>query len=192
MNGELEIAVAALESLAQRDEIMDRERRQQLERDYESLWNEFGVSLARLASSYEYLPQAREDLLQEIRLALWTALPKFRGDCSLRTFVYRIAHNRAMTHLWRRKVQPVTEEEPPDVTDPKANPERSAIQNANHAKLMAAIRKLPLPFRQVITMTLEELPQSEIAAVLGISENNVAVRLNRARKLLREQMGEKS
>ena len=168
---------------------MERVRRQQLERDYENLWNEYGASLSRLASSYEYLPQAREDLLQEIRLALWTALSKFRGECSMRTFVYRIAHNRALTHVWRRQAQPIDEVEAPDVPDPKANPERSAMQNADHTKLMAALRKLPLSYRQIITMTLEELPQAEIAAVLGISENNVAVRLNRARRLLREEMG---
>ncbi len=168
---------------------MERGRRQQLEQAYERLWNEYGACLSRLAGSYEFLPQAREDLLQEIRLALWTALPSFRGDCSMRTFVYRIAHNRALTHIWRRKAQPLDEEEPPDVVDPKSNPERSAIQNANYSKLMTAIRCLPLPYRQVITMTLEDLPQAEIAAVLGVTENNVAVRLNRARKLLREKMG---
>lgn len=190
MDGELEIDLAGIESLAQaRDETMERERRQQLELEYEKLWSEYGASLSRLASSYEFLPQAREDLLQEIRLALWTALPNFRGDCSLRTFVYRIAHNRALTHVWRRKAQPLDDEEPPDVMDPKSNPERSAIQTANYSKLMAAIRSLPVPYRQVITMTLEELPQAEIASVLGISENNVAVRVNRARKLLREKMG---
>jgi RNA polymerase sigma-70 factor (ECF subfamily) len=190
LDGHLEIDAAGLKSLAQaRDDTMERERRQQLERDYEKLWNDYGASLSRLASSYEFLPQAREDLLQEIRLALWTALPNFRGDCSLRTFVYRIAHNRALTHVWRRKAHPLDEEEPPDVVDPKSNPERSAIQNANQSKLMAAVRSLPVPYRQVITMTLEELPQVEIAAVLGISENNVAVRLNRARKLLRDKLG---
>jgi RNA polymerase sigma-70 factor (ECF subfamily) len=190
LRGEFEIDAAQIESLTQaRDEIMERERREQLERDYEQLWSEYGASLSRLASSYEFLPQAREDLLQEIRLALWTALPNFRGDCSLRTFVYRIAHNRALTHVWKRKAQPLGETEPPDVVDASSNPERSAIQNANHSKLMAAIRSLPVPYRQVITMTLEELPQAEIASVLGISENNVAVRVNRARKLLREKMG---
>jgi RNA polymerase sigma factor (sigma-70 family) len=131
---------------------------------------------------------AREDLLQDIRLAIWTALPRFRSQSSLRTFVFRIAHNRALTHVWRRKAAgPVAE--PEDVVDSRADPEVSAIQNANRSRLVEAIRGLPIPFRQVITLALEDLPHAEIAAVLGISENNVAVRMTRARKLLEEKMG---
>jgi RNA polymerase sigma-70 factor (ECF subfamily) len=75
------------------------------------------------------------------------------------------------------------------VSDPRPGPESSAIRNADHSALLKAIRKLPIAYRQVITMALDELPQNEIATVLGITENNVAVRLNRARKLLREELG---
>ena len=163
-------------------------RREQLEQEYERLWDEFGSSIGRLASSYESHMPAREDLLQDIRLAIWTALPRFRSQSSLRTFVFRIAHNRALTHVWRRKTAgPVAE--PEDVVDSRADPEVSAIQNANRSRLVEAIRGLPIPFRQVITLALEDLPHAEIAAVLGISENNVAVRMTRARKLLEEKMG---
>lgn len=173
------------------DDNVEHARRQQLERQYEDIWKEFGDSLARLAASYEALPHAREDLLQEIRLALWKALPGFRGECSMRTFVYRIAHNRALSHVWRRRTQAQSSSELPEVDDPRPGPESSAIGNANHLALLKAIRKLPIAYRQVLTMTLEELPQAEIAGVLGITESNVAVRLNRARKLLREELGGK-
>lgn len=161
------------------------------EQKYEALWNEYGASLSRLIASYECLPDAREDLVQDIQLAIWSALPKFRGECSLRTFVYRIAHNRGLTHVWRRSLRPQHGGDPAQVIDSTSNPERSAIQSADRLKLTTCIRQLPLPYRQVITMVLEDLPQSEIAAVLGITENNVAVRLNRARKLLRERLGGK-
>jgi RNA polymerase sigma-70 factor (ECF subfamily) len=146
--------------------------------------------LFRLASSYESAPHASEDLLQEIQLALWKAIPSFRGDCSLRTFVYRVAHNRALTHVWRRRAEPLLCDDFGDLDDPAPTPEAATIRNADYASLAEAIRRLPIVYRQVITMALEEVPQAEIAAVLGISENNVAVRLNRARKLLRQQLGE--
>jgi RNA polymerase sigma-70 factor, ECF subfamily len=162
--------------------------REKLETDYEDLWAEFGASIGRLASSYESRAHAREDLLQDIRLAIWSALPRFRGEASRRTFIFRIAHNRALTHVWRRK-RTGQFDEPEDVADARENPEASAIQDSNQARLVRAIRGLPIPFRQVITLTLEDLPHSEIAAILGISENNVAVRINRARKLLKEQLG---
>ena len=80
-----------------------------LESQYSELWAEFGGSLARLVQSYEALPQAQEDLLQEIRLAIWMALPKFRGDSSLKTFVFRIAHNRSLTHVWHRRQASIVE-----------------------------------------------------------------------------------
>ncbi|MGD0214469.1 MAG: sigma-70 family RNA polymerase sigma factor [Terriglobales bacterium] len=167
---------------------LSKTRREQLEAEYERLWAEFGASVGRLASSYESRAHAREDLLQDIRLAIWTALPRFRGDASLRTFVFRIAHNRALTHVWQRKKagQP---EESEEVVDERENPEASAIQTANRLRLVEAIRGLPIPFRQVLTLALEDLTHAEIAAVLGISENNVAVRMNRARNLLKEILG---
>jgi RNA polymerase sigma factor (sigma-70 family) len=163
--------------------------RQELERQYQSLCEEYEGSLFRLASSYEPAPDVREDLLQEIRLALWKALPTFRGECSLRTFVFRVAHNRGLTHVWRRRIHTRFSEDLPEaVGDPRPDPEANAIRSADHTSLMKAIRRLPIAYRQAITMALEELPQCEIAAVLGISENNVAVRLNRARKLLRQEL----
>jgi len=163
-------------------------QRDQLEREYEELWSNFGPSLARLASSYESETHAREDLLQEIRLAIWVALPRFRKESSLRTFVYRVAHNRALTHVWRRKRAGVSEE-PEEIPDPRSSPESEAMQRVDRGRLMEAIRLLPIPFRQVLTLALEDLPHAEIATVLGISENNVGVRMNRARKLLKERLG---
>jgi RNA polymerase sigma-70 factor (ECF subfamily) len=166
---------------------MDK-RREHFEEEYERLWREHGPSLARLAYSYETNPHAREDLLQDIRLAIWLALPRFRGESSLRTFLFRIAHNRALTHVWRRKAVRSSEELEEPV-DTRPGPESTAIEAMNYSRLTDAIRQLALPFRQVITLSLEDLSYAEIASVLGISENNVAVRINRARKLLREKLG---
>jgi RNA polymerase sigma factor (sigma-70 family) len=161
--------------------------RDQLEREYDQLWTNLGPSLTRLASSYESGLQAREDLLQEIRLAIWVALPRFRGDSSLRTFVFRIAHNRALTHVWRRKRAGIVEE-PQDIPDTRSSPEIDTMQRVDQSRLLEAIRLLPIPFRQILTLALEEFSHAEIAAVLGISENNVAVRMNRARRQLRERL----
>lgn len=164
------------------------DQRSDLETLYDDLWNEYGASLGRLAASYEALPHAREDLLQDIRLAIWSALPKFRQECSLRTFVYRIAHNRGLTHVWSRRAKPQHTHELSDVVDPRSDPESTVIQKTQHLKLIEAVRQLPILYRQVITLFLENLSHAEIGAVLGITETNVAVRLNRARKLLVEKL----
>jgi RNA polymerase sigma-70 factor, ECF subfamily len=165
-------------------------RRGHLEQEYDRILADFGPGLARLAASYESDAHSREDLLQEIRLAIWVALPNFRGESSLRTFLYRIAHNRALTHVWRRTKTASVEVD--ELEDPAASPETSAIQRSDSSRLLEAIRLLPIPFRQVLTLALEELSHAEIAAVLGISENNVAVRMNRARNLLKERLGRES
>lgn len=153
---------------------------------YEHIFEAYGPALVRLTASFEWLPQAREDLLQEILLAIWKALPSFRGNCSEKTFALRVAHNRCLTHVWRRGKLPESADELPEVRDPRKNPEALAIDIRRRETLLAAIRALPVNYRQVITLALEDLTPAEIAAVLGVTENNVAVRLNRARKALRE------
>jgi RNA polymerase sigma factor (sigma-70 family) len=157
-----------------------------LNAQYERIFDAYGPALVRLTASYESLPQAREDLLQEILLAIWKALPSFRGDCSEKTFVLRVAHNRCLTHIWRRGKSPPSEAEVPEIRDPRKSPESIAIDNRRRETLLAAIRSLPVNYRQVMTLALEDLTPPEIAAVLGVTENNVAVRLNRARKALRK------
>ena len=157
-----------------------------LQERYVQLLNEVGAGLARLAASYEAVPQAREDLLQDIRVALWVALPRFRGEASLRTFVYRVAHNRALTHVWRRKQTGVLDPiEDLELPDERPGPETMAMESASRDQLFEVIRTLPLPSRQVITLALEDMSNREIGSVLGLTENNVAVRLSRARTLLR-------
>ena len=165
------------------------EERVALERRYADLWAEFGASVTRLAASYEAAPQAREDLLQDIRLAIWMALPRFRGESSVRTFVFRIAHNRASTHVWRRRKTISTEAlESVDVPDAQGSPDKAMFESLDHARFLAAIRSLPAPMKQVIILALEEIPHREIAAILGTSEGNVAVRLTRARAALRQKL----
>jgi RNA polymerase sigma-70 factor, ECF subfamily len=151
----------------------------------ERIFAQYRPALVRLAASFESVPQAREDLMQEILLAIWKALPRFRGECAERTFVFRVAHNRCLTHVWKRGARPETGGEAPDPPDPGSGPEAQAIENRRRGALRDAIRQLPLNYRQVILLTLEDLAPAEIADVLGVTENNVGVRLNRARKALR-------
>lgn len=144
-----------------------------------------GPALRRLTAGYERDPGHRQDLEQEIHLALWQALPTFAGQCSERTFVFRVAHNRAISHVrhWRlRKSEPLS-----DTVDPTAegaDPEQHVADRERSRALSDAVRALPLGHRQVILLLLEGATHREIAEVLGISEGNVAVRATRARRAL--------
>ena len=168
------------------------EHRQALETQFAHILSEYGAAIARLAFSYEAVASVREELVQEIALAIWQALAHFRGDCSERTFVYRIAHNRGLSHVWRRRPphQPLEEiEESDQPVDPRPQPEEQAARTDQRVRLMSAIQSLPLTHRQMIVLMLEGLSHAEIAEVTGITENNVAVRLTRARKALKDALG---
>ena len=157
-----------------------------LERDFDRLLVPNGPALTRLAASYTNTLSDRDDLLQEIALAVWQALHRFRGECSERTFLFRIAHNRAIAYLSRSRSQRAETVDEIEIHDPSPDPESGLEQVQRADRLQRAIRALPVAYRQAITLTLEGLPYEEIADVIGISESNVGVRLTRARQLLRE------
>jgi RNA polymerase sigma factor (sigma-70 family) len=147
--------------------------------------------IKRIASSYEANTHLVEELVQEIYLAVWRALPSFRGDSSLRTFVARIATNRAATHVARALKLPPSLELSEDISSPGDNPENQAIALDRGATLTSAVQSLPLAYRQAASLTLEGLTPKEIADVLGITTNAVAVRMSRARELLHALLGDK-
>ena len=147
-------------------------------------------ALGRLAGSYAGSTGERDDLLQEISLALWQALPRFRGDSSERTFLFRIAHNRCLNHIARRRSMDSLQALELDPADESRPVDQALSQQQDSARLTDAVRRLPVIQRQVIVLALEDMEYHEIAEVLGISESNVGVRLNRARASLRKLMGE--
>jgi RNA polymerase sigma-70 factor (ECF subfamily) len=156
--------------------------------EIERVLGAYGSLLRRVAAAYERDAAAREDLLQEILLALWQALPRFRGECAERTFVLRVAHNRAITHAFRRPPRGATLEAAVEVADPRPGPERDAAAAQRRDRLLAALHRLPLATRQILTLSLEGLAGAAIAELLGITENNANVRLSRARSALRDEL----
>jgi RNA polymerase sigma factor (sigma-70 family) len=149
-------------------------------------------SLRRLAASYERDAARQEDLMQDIWFAVWRALPQFRDECSERTFVYRIAHNRAVSHVdhWQRRRADTLEEDAP-IAAPDPDPEHALSQQQRHERLRRAVQSLPLSMRQVVILVLEGLSHAEVGEILGITDNNVAVRLTRARAELSRLLGAK-
>lgn len=160
--------------------------RGELEQRFDALLAAHGRSLARLAASYARGGSERDDLFQEIALAIWRALPGFRGQCSERTFVFRIAHNRGISYLARRRTPAAGVDEEIELSDRRPNPEQALSADEESDRLARAVQRLPIAHRQVVTLALEGLPYAEIADVLGISDSNVGARLTRARHMLRE------
>jgi RNA polymerase sigma-70 factor (ECF subfamily) len=155
--------------------------------DFETLLREYEPALRRLAAAYEPDVHEREDLLQDIAFALWRALPGFRGDSSMRTFVYRVAHNRAISHRLnghrRHRVVELGDYDS-DVADTRPDAEAQLERSELTTTLMDGVRALTPALRQTMLLSLEGLSHAEIAEVLGTTQATVAVRLTRARSAL--------
>lgn len=130
----------------------------------------------------------RNDLMQEMLLALWKAVPAFREDARASTFIYRVSHNAALTwkrsqRSYRRRLERI-EAEPP-AGEPTPNP---ADEPALLERLYREIRRLPPLDRSLILLALDGVRYAEMAQIHGLSENHVGVRLHRARQQLSETM----
>lgn len=157
--------------------------------EFERLVREHGRMISRICASYESNRELARDLAQEVLLAMWRALPTHRGESSLKTFVARIAQFRAISHASRHSKLPPLEEIDESICDTQALPEARAIAADERSRLLAAVRRLPLTYREPAVLTLEDFTPVEIAAVIGITPELVAVRLSRARTLLRALLG---
>jgi RNA polymerase sigma-70 factor (ECF subfamily) len=149
-----------------------------------------GESLSRVAWGYARNDADHDDLMQEILVAIWRALPRFRGESSERTFVFRIAHNRGCTHSSERKRRGDEPESIPEsVADQRPGPDEETDRALMRSRLVSAVRTLPELPRQAVLLRLEGFSIAEIAALQDTSENNVSVRLTRARDRLSELLG---
>ena len=145
----------------------------------------YGEALSRVAWGYVDGAADHDDLMQDILVAIWQALPRFRGDSSERTFVFRIAHNRGCSFITRRRHdEPLNANTP--IADPRPGPDETLDDAGRRERLTRAVRTLPEAQRQAVLLRLEGFSLGEIAALQATSEANVSVRLTRGRDRLRE------
>ncbi|MBV9932213.1 MAG: sigma-70 family RNA polymerase sigma factor [Alphaproteobacteria bacterium] len=149
---------------------------------------EFGPALARLAAAYEADWDQRRDLLQDVKLALWRSFAGYAGQCSMRTWVFRVAHNTAIsTRLRRRKLGLVSLDELADLA--AADDPEATVGNAHVlARLQAMIRRLKPPDDQVMLLYLEDQDAAAIAEITGLSAGAVATRIHRVKQLLSNRL----
>ena len=154
---------------------------------YKEATQTYGATLQRLARAYESDPDKRRDLLQDIHLALWLSLEKYEARCSLRTWVYRVAHNTATSHVIRQHRTNSRElfsleqiEAMPDRVDPARDAgDRLAIE-----RLFELIHQLKPLERDVMLLYLENLDAASIAEITGISPVHVRVLIHRIKVIL--------
>ncbi|MDO6489201.1 sigma-70 family RNA polymerase sigma factor [Colwellia sp. 4_MG-2023] len=145
--------------------------------------------LRHIITGFEAKVAIQDELFQDIALNIWRALPKFRQDSAVKTFVARIAHNVLATHVAKTVKTVKTADiencaEAEYVAATQKTPYQALSQTQRQFRLSQAIRQLNLEQRQVITLALEGMSYQEMADVLVITPNLVGVRLQRAKTLL--------
>ncbi|MCW8108947.1 RNA polymerase sigma factor [Alteromonas ponticola] len=160
---------------------------------FKEVWDKYGALLSRVASSYEANDALKQELLQEIVIAVWQALERFEGRSSVKVYVLKVAHNRAVSHVASQVRHPQAEEwddQAYSPSSPAATPHGHAEQNQQLDRLLAEIRQLPLEQKQVITMSLEGLTYEEISQLSGLTQTHVGVMINRIKKSLSKRLND--
>jgi len=157
---------------------------------FETVVSDHGALIRRIARSYEVNHALVDELVQDIYFALWEALPGFRGDAALRTFVVKVAHNRSIAHVAKEARRPRSVELDEGLPDPSTTPDKAAERDEARGRLERAVAHLPLGQRLVVTLALEGFSPEEIAEVLGIGASAASVRLHRAKASLQQSLSE--
>lgn len=140
-------------------------------------------SIARMYATDE---TAREDLVQEMLLQVWKALPKYDPGRSLSTWLYRIGLNVAISLYRRQKRRKELSSSLEGMDKPEPAPP-DPEREAKLAQLQVFISQLKPLDRALMLLYLEERPHREIAEILGISPSNVATRVQRVKEQLKKQ-----
>lgn len=159
---------------------------------YKQAADSYGSSLERLARAYELDPEVRRDLLQEIHLHVWQSLAHFDQRCSLRTWVYRVAHNVATRHVIRqRRIRSrLVNIENIEALPASDHGEHVASQTEVLERLSILVQRLRPLDRQIIVSYLEGMDANSIGEITGLSPANVAMKVHRIKTILRRWFGE--
>lgn len=152
---------------------------------YHEAVDTFGAALERLARSYERDADKRQDLLQEIHLALWRSFERFDARCSLRTWTYRVGHNVAASFaLWHARKDGKELVSLDDALPDGSDTEQIVDQRLMMDRVHALLARLQPPDRQLMLLYLEDVDAASIGEITGLSSVNVATKIHRVKKLL--------
>lgn len=160
-------------------------QKQELEKQFETYIRDHELLLYKVCRIYTYTDADRQDLFQEIVLQLWKGYPKFRGDAKFSTWLYRIAINTAITGL-RKTRDFITSYEPNQLPVLPSHDNVSSAQEEQVQQLYTAIAQLNQVEKALVMLYLEERSYEEMEDILGISQGNLRVKMNRIKEKLRQ------
>ena len=128
-----------------------------------------------------------EDAVQDVMIRIWRALPQFRGDASISTWIYAITRNRCLTILKQRRGEPISLDDP---QSREAAANLAAVEPRDR-DVWSLLHALPIQYREVLTLFYaEERSYEEIARALDMPLGTVKTHIHRGRKMLAQLYAE--
>lgn len=155
----------------------------QQDKEFIELLNQHQNIIHKVCNLYMDNVSEREDLFQEITLQAWKAFPSFRGDAKFSTWLYRVALNTAISFYRKEQRMPEISYKP-DIPDNEDKTDNSNEQLQAMHKAIAGLGKID---KALVSLYLDDYSYNDIGEMLGISANNVAVKMNRLKIKLKEE-----
>jgi RNA polymerase sigma-70 factor (ECF subfamily) len=149
--------------------------------EFEAIYRKYSPAIYRVCMGYVNDHEHAKDIVQETFIAVWQNLSSFRHDANISTWIFRIATNNCLKVVTKQKRNQVTEL-PDDLPELNEENKEPALDY-----LYSCIAALEETDRIIISLVLEDLPQAEIASIVGLSEVNIRVKIHRIKRKLSEK-----
>jgi RNA polymerase sigma-70 factor (ECF subfamily) len=166
-----------------------------LDRDalLETIVREYSADIARLANRLLGWPGDVDDIVQDVFLAAFTGLNKFRHECDIKSWLFIITINKCRTCRYKKmlRLKFFDKFAGSAVLETDHNANEKQIKDETFECVRKAVKQLPVKYREAVVLKyLQEMKTSDITQILGITENTLNVRLNRARELLGKKLAD--
>lgn len=175
------------------DELLNKSFKQAEDSAFEKILDDNVAEVAALANRLLGWPGDVDDVVQDVFLKAYLGLKKFRGDCSLRTWLFSITINECRKCRYRQMLRTKHFLKAGNRSSPAwtGGADDIPVRRDTFERVRKAVMALPARYREpVVLRYLHELPAEKISTILGISRNALDVRLSRARKRLKERLGD--
>lgn len=148
---------------------------------FEEVYKIYWQKIFRLCMGYTNDYELAQDMAQETFIIVWQQLPKFRNEANVGTWIYKIATNNCLRQIEKQNRFPKAEL-PVNLAE-----EKQATSEPQIKLLYTYISELPETDRIIISLELENIKQAEIAAIVGLSEANIRVKIHRIKEKLTQK-----
>ncbi len=159
--------------------------KQEAERQFEVHLREHQRLIEKICSIYVFTEADRQDLFQEIVIQLWKAYPRFKGESSFGTYLYRIALNTAIAGLRKKKKDFIQTYEPEKLPH-RPDDNSGVVAEEQLQQLYHSIGKLNEVEKAIVLLYLEDKSYREMETILGMTEGALRVKMSRIKDKLRQ------